>query len=114
MGRLLREPPPPPPPPLALKMPALDKETLVSRSAEMAKAQARKAAAAHTVSTLAGVGNIPQQKSLWERVQKELVHYWHGTKLLGKEIKISTKLANRALHGSKLTRREQRQVKRKG
>jgi LETM1 and EF-hand domain-containing protein 1 len=39
-----------------------------------------------------------------------LVHYWHGTKLLGTEIKISTKLANRLLHGSKLTRREQRQV----
>ncbi|KAF8944469.1 hypothetical protein BGZ47_004191 [Haplosporangium gracile] len=45
-------------------------------------------------------------------VKKELIHYWHGTKLLGTEIKISTKLANRLLHGSKLTRREQRQLRR--
>lgn len=60
-----------------------------------------------------GIGSngaaIPK-KSLWVRVKKELVHYWHGTKLLGTEIKISTKLANRLFHGSKLTRREQRQV----
>ncbi|KAF9582202.1 hypothetical protein BGW38_000518, partial [Lunasporangiospora selenospora] len=52
------------------------------------------------------------KKSLWERFKAEMVHYWHGTKLLGKEIKISTKLAGRLLKGNKLTRREQRQLRR--
>ncbi|KAF9568318.1 hypothetical protein EC968_002971 [Mortierella alpina] len=52
------------------------------------------------------------KRSLWLRVKKELIHYWDGTKLLGKEIKISTKLANRLLHGQKLTRREQKQLRR--
>lgn len=59
---------------------------------------------------MGGEGSAVLKKSLWMRVKKELVHYWDGTKLLGTEIKISTKLANRLLHGSKLTRREQRQV----
>ncbi|KAF9392582.1 hypothetical protein CPC16_003161 [Podila verticillata] len=41
-----------------------------------------------------------------------MIHYWHGTKLLGTEIKISSKLAHRIFHGSKLTRREQKQLRR--
>lgn len=41
-----------------------------------------------------------------------MVHYWQGTKLLGTEIKISSKLAHRIFHGSKLTRREQQQLRR--
>ncbi|KAF9544007.1 hypothetical protein EC957_000276 [Mortierella hygrophila] len=63
-------------------------------------------------STRVGSGGELIPKKLWVRVKKELIHYWHGTKLLGTEIKISTKLANRLLHGSKLTRREQRQLRR--
>ncbi|KAG0075944.1 hypothetical protein BGZ90_009321 [Linnemannia elongata] len=117
-----------------LLKPTLDKETLLARSAELARiritkglvvgplttttASSQAANAAHKAATAgAGVGigsngaSIPK-KSLWVRVKKELVHYWHGTKLLGTEIKISTKLANRLLHGSKLTRREQRQLRR--
>ncbi|KAK5814197.1 LETM1-like protein-domain-containing protein [Linnemannia elongata] len=117
-----------------LLKPTLDKETLLARSAELARiritkglvvgplttttASSQAVNAAHKATTAgAGVGigsdgaAIPK-KSLWVRVKKELVHYWHGTKLLGTEIKISTKLANRLLHGSKLTRREQRQLRR--
>ncbi|KAK3823575.1 MAG: LETM1-domain-containing protein [Benniella sp.] len=54
----------------------------------------------------------PSLRSLWERFKNEMIHYWHGTKLLGKEIKISSKLAARLLNGNKLTRREQRQLRR--
>ncbi|KAF9117100.1 hypothetical protein BGX27_003562 [Mortierella sp. AM989] len=54
----------------------------------------------------------PQRKQLWERVKKELIHYWHGTELLGREIKISFILANRLLQGNRLTRREQQQLRR--
>ncbi|GJJ74841.1 LETM1 and EF-hand domain-containing protein 1, mitochondrial [Entomortierella parvispora] len=90
----------------------IEKETLASRSAEMAKAKAAKEAS-EAASGIAGEGAVVQpKKSMWERVKAELVHYWHGTKLLGKEIKISTKLAGRLLHGNKLTRREQRQLRR--
>ncbi|CAG8730739.1 5616_t:CDS:10, partial [Dentiscutata erythropus] len=55
---------------------------------------------------------IVKKKPLFTRVKDELVHYWHGTKLLGLEIKISTKLMYKLLKGQKLTRREYRQLKR--
>lgn len=91
----------------------IEKETLASRSAEMAKAKAAKDAI-EAASGVAGEGAVVQpKKSLWERFKLEMIHYWHGTKLLGKEIRISTKLAGRVLQGSKLTRREQRQVNQK-
>ncbi|KAF8939632.1 hypothetical protein BGZ58_009133 [Dissophora ornata] len=90
----------------------IEKETLASRSAEMAKAKAAKEAS-EAASGIAGEGAVAQpKKSLWERFKLEMIHYWHGTKLLGKEIKISTKLAGRLLNGNKLTRREQRQLRR--
>lgn len=54
--------------------------------------------------------------SRWQRmkatVKKEALHYWHGTKLLGKEIRISMGLVAALLRGRKLTRREHRQLKR--
>lgn len=46
----------------------------------------------------------------WATVKKEALHYWHGTKLLGKEIRISARLLRRLVAGKKLTRREHRQV----
>lgn len=49
--------------------------------------------------------------TLWEKVKKEAKHYWHGTRLLGKEIRISAKLQKKVLNGGTLTRREQRQVR---
>ncbi|KAF9187267.1 hypothetical protein BGZ51_001464 [Haplosporangium sp. Z 767] len=77
----------------------IEKETLASRSAEMAKAKAAKEAS-EAASGIAGEGAVVQpKKSLWERFKNEMIHYWHGTKLLGKEIKISTKLALRRTTG---------------
>ena len=46
----------------------------------------------------------------WAKVKEEASHYWHGTKLLGQEIKISAKLQYKVLQGSTLTRRERRQA----
>jgi LETM1 and EF-hand domain-containing protein 1 len=46
----------------------------------------------------------------WAKVKEEASHYWHGTKLLGQEIKISAKLQYKVLQGQTLTRRERRQV----
>ncbi|KAI1315360.1 hypothetical protein EDD11_000919 [Mortierella claussenii] len=47
--------------------------------------------------------------TLWELAKMNFI-LTGGTKLLGKEVKISSKLTIKLLYGSKLTRREQRQV----
>lgn len=52
----------------------------------------------------------PLHKRAWAVVKKEAAHYWAGTKLLGQEIKISSKLQWKVLQGGQLTRRERRQV----
>ncbi|KAF9973782.1 hypothetical protein BGZ73_002970 [Actinomortierella ambigua] len=108
--RLLRDQPPPHP--VIKPSPVIEKETLASRAADLAKAKAAKEAS-EAASGIAGEGAVvTPKKPLWDRIKAELVHYWHGTKLLGKEIKISTKLAVQLLKGDKLTRREQRQLRR--
>ena len=46
-----------------------------------------------------------------QKIKKELLHYWDGTKLLVAEVKISSKLALKMAAGYELTRRERRQVR---
>lgn len=48
--------------------------------------------------------------SLYLRMKEGLLHYWHGTKLLAYETKISSKLLFKVLRGHKLIRREHRQL----
>ncbi|RMZ66776.1 MRS7 family [Pyrenophora seminiperda CCB06] len=50
--------------------------------------------------------------TVWQKVKHELIHYWDGTKLLGFEIRISSKLALKMAAGYELTRRERRQLQR--
>lgn len=50
--------------------------------------------------------------TLRQKIMKEVHHYWDGTKLLGTEIKISSKLALKMGAGYELTRREHRQLQR--
>ena len=52
----------------------------------------------------------PLVKRAWIKVKEEAAHYWHGTKLLAKEVKISARLLRRLMLGYNLTRREHRQV----
>ncbi|KAI9364605.1 LETM1-like protein-domain-containing protein [Pilaira anomala] len=52
------------------------------------------------------------KKTMWQKVKDEAVHYWQGTKLLGLEIRISSRLAYKLLQGTSLSRRENRQLKR--
>jgi LETM1 and EF-hand domain-containing protein 1, mitochondrial len=49
--------------------------------------------------------------SIWQKVKREALHYWDGTKLLVTEVKISSKLALKMAAGYELTRREHRQVR---
>jgi len=80
-----------------------EKETMASRATNLAKEQV---ASASTVTPAA----VKTKKPIMQRIKEEAIHYWHGTKLLGLEIRISTKLTHKLLKGGKLTRREQRQV----
>ncbi|KAJ1898519.1 LETM1 domain-containing protein ylh47 [Kickxella alabastrina] len=52
------------------------------------------------------------KKTLMEKIKHEALHYWHGTKLFAKEVKLSSKLVSKVVWGGKLTRREQRQLRR--
>ncbi|GME68700.1 unnamed protein product [[Candida] boidinii] len=56
----------------------------------------------------------PAEKKLTilEKIKHEAKHYWDGTKLLGLEIKISSKLLVKIATGYELTRREYRQLQR--
>lgn len=48
--------------------------------------------------------------TLWQRIVKELKHYYDGFKLLGFETKIAFGLLKKVLNGHTLTRRERKQV----
>lgn len=98
---------------------AEEKETATSRAAALVKEQQAKAAAAaagsgtSATSTAAATTTAAKpKKTLWQKIKEEAVHYWHGTQLLGLEVKISSSLTWKLLHGGKLTRREHRQLRR--
>lgn len=52
----------------------------------------------------------PLATRVWKKVKHEAQHYWHGSKLLVSEVRISGRLQWKLLHGESLTRRERRQV----
>ncbi|PBK96788.1 LETM1-domain-containing protein [Armillaria gallica] len=54
----------------------------------------------------------PLLPRVWKKVKHEAAHYWHGSKLLVSEVRISARLQWKILHGEVLTRRERRQLRR--
>lgn len=54
--------------------------------------------------------DAPLLTRAWRKVKHEAQHYWHGSKLLVSEVRISSRLQWKILHGESLTRRERRQV----
>ncbi|EJD44062.1 LETM1-domain-containing protein [Auricularia subglabra TFB-10046 SS5] len=54
----------------------------------------------------------PLLPRIWAKVKHEASHYWHGSKLLVSEIRISRRLLFKLLRGTSLTRREYRQLRR--
>ncbi|TFK46435.1 LETM1-domain-containing protein [Heliocybe sulcata] len=54
----------------------------------------------------------PLGTRVWKKVKHEAQHYWHGSKLLVSEVRISARLQWKVLHGETLTRRERRQLRR--
>ncbi|KAJ9096083.1 hypothetical protein QFC21_005448 [Naganishia friedmannii] len=85
-----------------------DAGTLVNPS----KASSTAVSSSSTKEASIGKPKEPFRKRAWATVKKEAAHYWAGTKLLGKEIKISSKITWKVLNGGQLTRRERRQLRR--
>ena len=52
--------------------------------------------------------DVAQKTNLWQKVKAEIIHYYHGFRLLGLDMKISAKLVWRILKGTELSRREHR------
>jgi len=50
--------------------------------------------------------------TIMQKIKREAMHYWDGTKLLATEVKISTRLALKMAAGYELSRRENRQLQR--
>ncbi|GBN53386.1 Mitochondrial proton/calcium exchanger protein [Araneus ventricosus] len=53
---------------------------------------------------------VPEKRSIGKRIWDEILHYYHGFRLLFVDIKISTRLAFKIARGEELTRREHRQL----
>ncbi|KZC12823.1 LETM1 and EF-hand domain-containing protein anon-60Da, mitochondrial [Dufourea novaeangliae] len=51
---------------------------------------------------------VVEKRTLWQKVKGEILHYYHGFRLLGLDMKISAKLVWRILRGKELSRREHR------
>ncbi|KAJ3156689.1 hypothetical protein HDU86_003913 [Geranomyces michiganensis] len=92
----------------------VEKAIREAKDEQVAAASVLAAAAAGATADPSAV--VPQQtppkKSIGVRIKEELQHYWHGTKLLGAEISISSRLLVKLLNGTGLSRREHRQLKR--
>lgn len=56
------------------------------------------------------VAAATKKKSWGQWLKEEVLHYWHGFKLLGLETRVSSKLLWKMATGYELSRREQRQV----
>lgn len=53
-----------------------------------------------------GIKKVPVKKTLKQKIVNELLHYYHGFRLLFIDINVSRKLLGRILNGKTLTRRE--------
>lgn len=88
------------------KTAAQDVQTMTELAAEKSAAETKE-----EKKVIAKKEEAKKKLTVWQKVKHELNHYWDGTKLLGFEIRISSKLALKMAAGYELTRRERRQVR---
>lgn len=88
-------------------------KTKAMENRSLAELAASKATATHTDEKKLEDAKKDQKKlTIMQKVKREIMHYWDGTKLLATEIRISTKLALKMAAGYELSRRENRQLQR--
>jgi LETM1 and EF-hand domain-containing protein 1 len=88
-------------------------KTKAMENRSLAELAASKATSTHTDEKKLEDAKKDQKKlTIMQKVKREIMHYWDGTKLLATEIRISTKLALKMAAGYELSRRENRQLQR--
>lgn len=86
--------------------------TKAAEGASLSELAAEKAAAEKAEETkVAAKAEDKKKLTVMQKIKKEALHYWDGTKLLATEVKISFKLAVKMAAGYELSRREHRQVR---
>ena len=92
--------------------PSTHPPTQASEDRSLSELAAEKAAAEKAdEKKLAKKKEEEKKLTLWQKVKREVAHYWDGTKLLAAEVRISSRLALKMAAGYELTRRENRQVR---
>ncbi|KAJ1858438.1 LETM1 domain-containing protein ylh47 [Coemansia sp. RSA 1853] len=87
-------------------------DKLPKTEAKATEAKATEAKATDTKPTETKPAKVERKLTIMEKIKHEAQHYWHGTKLFAKEMKISSRLVSKVAWGGQLTRREQRQLRR--
>lgn len=88
-------------------------KTKAMENRSLAELAASKVTATHNDEKKLEDAKKDQKKlTIMQKVKREIMHYWDGTKLLATEIRISTKLALKMAAGYELSRRENRQLQR--
>ena len=88
-------------------------KTKAMANSSLSKLAADSAALTQAEETKLADSKKEQKKlTLWQKVKREALHYWDGTKLLATEVRISSKLALKMAAGYELSRREHRQLQR--
>ena len=81
-----------------------------SSLSQLALGKEKEAEARSQEKKLAEKEEAKKNLTFMQKVKREVLHYWDGTKLLATEVRISTKLAVKMAAGYELSRRENRQV----
>ncbi|KAI9687338.1 MAG: hypothetical protein M1822_002381 [Bathelium mastoideum] len=93
--------------------PTVHPPTKAAEGASLSEMAAEKAAAEKSEEKkVAAKAEEKKKLTVMQKIKKEALHYWDGTKLLATEVKISVKLAVKMAAGYELSRREHRQLHR--
>ncbi|KAL3184909.1 hypothetical protein MRX96_030800 [Rhipicephalus microplus] len=87
-----------------------EKESSKVEGTVKALKEAEPSAVATKPDTSAAAVPAPPKRPLVKRIWDELVHYYHGFRLLFIDIRVSSRLVHRVLNGDELTRREHKQL----
>ena len=88
-------------------------KTKAMANSSLSELAADKAAITHMDEAKSAEAKKEQKKlTIMQKVKREILHYWDGTKLLATEVRISSKLALKMAAGYELSRRENRQLQR--
>lgn len=101
-------PPPPPPAPPSSADESLDPSSKVEKTVKAIRKEGaeKTAQVASTVAKKPDLQVAPPKRTLLKKIWDELVHYYHGFRLLFIDIRVCSKLLYRTLKGEDLTRRE--------